>query len=239
MRSSKIRVAILDDHQSIIDGYIYRLQNVSEIEVVITATYSNDLEKALKKQPVDVLLLDISVPISESDPTPSPALYFIAKLLQQYPNLSILPISMYTERALIKAAVEAGASGYIFKDDRVTLRKIGSIIQSVANGGVYFSHKAHEILLKEYKDSTPLLTTRQVEVLSLFAAYPHMTSAQAAQRLDVADSTIRNILSAAYLRLNVPNRNSAILKAQQLKLLPEISPQIVELGNYKDIMGEQ
>jgi two-component system nitrate/nitrite response regulator NarL len=37
--SKKIRVAILDDHQSIVDGYLYRLQNAPDIEVVATAVY--------------------------------------------------------------------------------------------------------------------------------------------------------------------------------------------------------
>ena len=61
MPAEKVRVAILDDHQSIIDGYIYRLSSTPEIEVVATANYGEELEPVLAKYPADVLLLDLSV----------------------------------------------------------------------------------------------------------------------------------------------------------------------------------
>lgn len=231
MALKKINVAILDDHQSVIDGYLYRLQNVPEIEVVATASYGSEIEACLQEQPVNVLLLDISVPMSPEDPTPSPTLHFIAKLLREHKDLAILPISMHMERSLIKAAVGAGASGYVLKDDQSTLRKLDRVVLSVANGGMYFSKEAHKVLMHEPLTNQPILTTRQVEVLSLFAAYPHMTSADAARKLNVADSTIRNLLSDSYLRLGVPNRSSAIIKAQQLNLLPTVMSQFKDL-NY-------
>jgi hypothetical protein len=43
--SRKIRVALLDDHQSIIDGYIHRLNQKPEIEVVISSTFGDDWSK--------------------------------------------------------------------------------------------------------------------------------------------------------------------------------------------------
>ncbi len=234
MSQKKVNVAILDDHQSVIDGYLYRLQNVPEIHVVVTASYGNELEEALQKQTVNVLLLDVSVPMSLDDPTPAPTLHFIAKLLREHQGLAILPISMHTERSLIKAAVGAGASGYVLKDDQSTLRKLDQVILSIANGGMYFSKQAHHILMREPIAAQPILTTRQIEVLSLFAAYPHMTSAEAARKLNVADSTIRNLLSDAYVRLDVPNRSSAVIKAQHLNLLPTVMSKFKDMSHLVD-----
>ncbi|MCI0398697.1 MAG: hypothetical protein L0322_27725, partial [Chloroflexi bacterium] len=90
--SQKIRVAILDDHQSIIDGYIYRLSSAAEIEVVATAFYGRELEPMLAARPVDVLLLDVNVPTAPDNPNPYPILYEIPKLLQRYPNMNVLVI---------------------------------------------------------------------------------------------------------------------------------------------------
>jgi DNA-binding NarL/FixJ family response regulator len=59
--SPQVRVAILDDHQSIIDGYTYRLSVVPEIQIVAMAVYGEDLETMLASHKVDVLLLDVSV----------------------------------------------------------------------------------------------------------------------------------------------------------------------------------
>jgi two-component system, NarL family, nitrate/nitrite response regulator NarL len=66
-----IRVAILDDHQAIIDGYLFRLANAADIQVAATLSYGEDLEPALEKEPVDVLILDVQVPTSATTPTPT------------------------------------------------------------------------------------------------------------------------------------------------------------------------
>jgi two-component system nitrate/nitrite response regulator NarL len=60
--SDKIRVTILDDHQSIVDGYLYRLNKKPGIEVVAAIRFGEELEPTLAKYPTDVLLLDFSVP---------------------------------------------------------------------------------------------------------------------------------------------------------------------------------
>ncbi len=113
--TKKIRVTILEDHQSIIDGYLFRLSKIPEIEVVSTLLFGDDLEPTLEKIPTDVLLLDVNVPTSADNRNPYPILYLIPKLLDLYPKLALLVISMYAERSLICAIMEAGASGYVFK----------------------------------------------------------------------------------------------------------------------------
>src|SRR3990172_7740248 len=120
----KIRVAILDDHQSIIDGYLYRLNQAPDVEVVATATFAEDFETLLASHAVEVLILDIFVPTSPDNPSPYPILHAIPKWLQRYPHLAVLVISMYNRRTLIKSVVEAGASGYILKDDKPLIQEL-------------------------------------------------------------------------------------------------------------------
>ena len=122
--SSKIRVAILDDHPSIIDGFTYRLSMDPEIQIICTALFGEELEAMVANNPVDVLLLDISVPNSSQDHNPYPVLHTIPSLLKEYPGLNILVISMFTQRALIEALVNAGISGYIFKDDQTSIQQL-------------------------------------------------------------------------------------------------------------------
>src|SRR5262245_11807912 len=99
--SNKIRVTILDDHQSIIDGYRFRLANSSRIEVVDSILYGEGLSSSLEKFPTDVLLLDVNVPTAVDNPNPYPILHVIPDLLQKYASLAILVISMHAERGLI------------------------------------------------------------------------------------------------------------------------------------------
>lgn len=220
----KIRVTILDDHQNIIDGYMYRLSAAPQIEVAAAIHFGDELEATIADHPTDVLLLDVNVPTSAENPNPYPILHAIPKLLQTYAGLNILVISMYAERGLIRAVMDAGASGYILKDDQTTAQDLGSVVTSVAGGGIYFSQKAHQLYIKHLSREDELLTVRQLEALSLCASYPNDTTAEFAKRMSVSNSTVRNLLSAAYLKLGVNNRAAAIARAQQLGLITPIQP---------------
>ena len=223
--SKKISVTILDDHQSIIDGYLYRLSSHANIEVVSTITYGEELEPALAKYPTDVLLLDINVPTAPDNLNPYPILYVIPKLLQVYPDLNVLVISMFAERGLIRAVMESGASGYILKDDQTTIRNLANVVLLIAGGGIYFSPKAHQLLLTQKTIPTgQRLSTRQLEALSLCASYPNSSTAELAHKMSVTNSTVRNLLSGAYARLDVQTRAAALAKAKQLGLITPESP---------------
>ena len=119
---STIRVAILDDHQSIIDGFIYRLSMNPRIQITGTAIYGEDLKSMVADKEVDVLLLDVSVPNSPEDHNPYPILHIIPSLLKKNPKLNILIISMFTQPSLIDALVNTGISGYILKMTRLPSR---------------------------------------------------------------------------------------------------------------------
>ena len=222
---NKILLSILDDHQGIIDGYLYRLNGNPQIEVVATMAYGEDLEPTLAAHPSDVLLLDINVPTSPDNHNPYPILFTLPKLLDQYPDLAVLVISVHNERGLIRSVMEAGASGYILKDDQAMIRDLGNVIQSVADGGIVLSQPAHQLLLKHDPDlNNNQLTERQLEVLSLCAAYPDWTTAELSEKMSVTNSTTRNLLSGAYLRLDVHTRLAAVSKAREIGIITPLSP---------------
>lgn len=221
----KIRVMILEDHQSIVDGYIYRLSRNPQIEVALTLSHGDELEAALKAHPTEVLILDVQVPVSEENQNSYPILHVIPMLIQQYSDLAVLVISMHAERGLIRAVMEAGANGYILKDDHRSIRELGNVIQSIAGGGIYLSEKARVIFTKD-RDAAleEPLSARMLEIISLCAAYPNSKTAELAEKMRVANSTVRNLLSNAYLRLGVGNRAAAIAKARQLGIIPVDTP---------------
>lgn len=222
--SAKIKVGILDDHQSTIDGYIYRLSTSPNIEVVATASYGEELEAMVGSNNLDLLLLDVSVPTSPENPNPYPILHDIPKLLQKHTELDILIISMHNQRTLIKAVMESGASGYILKDDRQSILKLGEVITSVVSGGVYFSQQSYNLMTRKNGNDSSDLTKRQKEVLSLFASRPNSTTAMIAKELDILPSTVRNLLSSSYLRLGVTNRAAAIIRVRELGLITPNAP---------------
>jgi DNA-binding NarL/FixJ family response regulator len=175
----------------------------------------------LEKTSVDVLLLDVSVPVSAENPNSYPILHVIPGLLQKYPDMAILVITMHTDRGLIRAVMEAGASGYILKDDQAALTDLENIIGLVAGGGIHYSRIASETILENEK---PLLTKRQLEALSLCVSYPDSSTAELAEKMSISSSTIRNLLSTAYIKMDVRTRAAAVAKARQLGLISPESP---------------
>ena len=227
MPTKKIRVTILDDHQTILDGYRFRLGNSPRVEIVATIRYGDELPTTLQKYVTDVLLLDVTVPVSSDNPNPYPILHVIPDLLQKYPDLTILVISMHAERSLIRAVMEAGSSGYVLKEDQASLRDLENVVATVASGGIYLSRPASDVLLRgsEAKDNS-LLSKRQLEALSLCLSYPDYSTAELARKMSISNSTVRNLLSGAYLKLGVRSRIAGVDKARQLGLISPISPAV-------------
>ena len=222
MKNEKIRVGILEDHQSTIDGYLFRLSKHKNIEVVSTLSYGFQLAPMVDSLDPDLLILDVSVPTSPENSNPYPILFEIPDILQKHPEIAILVISMHNQRTLIKAVIEAGASGYILKDDREAVVNLGEIIKSVVDGGVYFSKQSFQLISQNEGDEYNL-TKRQKEVLSMCASRPNSTTAEIAEKLKINPSTVRNLLSTAYMRLNVKNRTAAIIKARELGLISPLA----------------
>lgn len=221
----KIRVAILDDHQSVIDGYVFRLSSNKRIQIVGSAKYGAKLDDLVGRGNVDVLLLDISVPTSEDNDNPYPVLSQLPKLHKQFPDMAILIISMHTERPLVRAVLEAGANGYLLKDDHDAIQQLAEAVALVSTGGTFLSKKLHSIYSQlGPMDAAQNLSKRQLEALSICAAYPEIKTGELAQKMDVAPSTVRNLLSHAYRRLHVPNRTAAIARARQLGLITPYAP---------------
>ena len=220
----KIRLTILESHQSVIDGYAFRLSMAPDIEIVAAIHYSNQLLPALAAHPADILILDFNICVSATEPQLVPIFPLISTLKLKYPHLAIVIITMFKEVILLKLALENGVSGYLFKDDRTQIRRLGSILRSIVAGGTFLSEQANELYLSTL-NSAPLLTMRQIEILSLSIANPDITTELIAKELDLAHSTVRNTLSQAYKKLGVTNHMAAIIKAREIGLVsPFIQP---------------
>jgi DNA-binding NarL/FixJ family response regulator len=163
---------------------------------------------------VDVLLLDAYLPAAAVNSSPFPVLVLLPTLLERYPNLRILIITMHNNRSFIEHAMESGASGFVMKNDYHAIENLDSVVRSIASGGVYFSQEISQLLLKNWGEGNRL-TSRQIDALAFCAAYPNETTAALARRLDIADSTMRNLLSAAYVKLGVRNRTAALEEAHR------------------------
>jgi DNA-binding NarL/FixJ family response regulator len=232
-----IHVAIVDDFPVILRGYEGSLANTPHIKIVGTALYGDELMPLLAQKHVDLLLLDLNVPISKENKMAYPIFHTIPQIIRMYPYLNVVVATMYADRSLIKAVIQTGVSGYILKDDLNAIQEFGAIITSIVrHNGRYWSPEVQRLLEqsknKKGKDE-PLLTPRQLQAISLCAAYPEQSTAQLAEYMCISDSTFRNHLTDAYFKLGVQSRGGAVAKARQLGLIVFDEP-----PSFSDLRGE-
>jgi len=216
--TNKIQIGILEDHVATAMGLKAHLNANPKLNVAWMAQYFEDLEGRLETYHTDILLLDVGLPKNPEENDPYPIFHVIPRLLEIYPEIKIMVISMHNRPALFKAIKSAGASGYILKHDVDSFNRLDEILLDVyEHDSIYYSLEILEVLSNP--DEKPALTRRQNEILSLISSQPGISNVELADMLYVAPSTVRNHLSDIYLKLGVNNRAAAIIKAQQLGLL--------------------
>jgi two-component system nitrate/nitrite response regulator NarL len=217
MKSNIINISILEDHQGIIDGYNLRLQDEKLFCIQETARFGNELDPMLETHPTDLLILDLDVPISQSNLNTFPTIQSIPKLTKKYPRLKILVISMHSQIVLVEKLIDLGISGYIFKSDADAIQNLAKIVLSIHRGETYFSQGVFTQLLSlKNRSAAAQLSPRQLEVLALCEEYPDSDSDELAKRLGISSSTFRNTLSSTYRRLGVHTRTAAVAYLQKL-----------------------
>jgi DNA-binding NarL/FixJ family response regulator len=210
-----IRVLLADDHPMVRYGIAAVLKDVPTIEVVGQASDGVELVELARDVQPDVVLTDLAMPRMSGAEA-------IAALRQECPDAAVLVLTMHVEDESVFAALRAGARGYLIKgaDGQEVVRAIESVAagdavygQAVANRIIAFFTGADD----EYTSRAfPDLTERERQVLDLMAV--GLRNREIATRLGLSDKTVRNHVSAILLKLQVPDRTAAALKAREAGL---------------------
>lgn len=107
--SIPINVVIADDHELFRDGLKLMLNSAEGINLVGEAWDGRELINLVKKQQPDVVVTDIKMPITDG----VEATKFI---MQHYPAIKVIALSMFDDEELILEMFEAGAIGYLLKN---------------------------------------------------------------------------------------------------------------------------
>ena len=138
----KIRVVIIDDHQSIIDGYMYRFSNYNDIEVVGTAKDGIEAESVTKDMKPDIVILNFSMPYRNGLET-------IPIIRQVSPESKILMVTMRSEKDLALQAIKAGAIGYVLKYDQQSMKRLAEIVYETMDNWIYISSEIMLTILEK------------------------------------------------------------------------------------------
>lgn len=179
---SPLRVLLIDDHTVVRQGVRMLLERAGEFEVSREAA---TLPEALApgKDP-DIVLTDLILSTEQGEEV-------VAALRNRYPHSPILVLSMMGDPAEVRAALSAGASGYLLKESAA--EELIQAMRSVARGEGYLQPSlgvamAHQGDLRNPAGFAIALTEREREVLQL-VVLGH-TNKQMAQMLGISMRTV-------------------------------------------------
>jgi len=219
-----ITVVSIDDHPLVRQGISHILSQASDIKLVGEGWAGEHVFSLVDQYRPHVLLLDIGLPAHaehkkniSTDRFPIiPALH---RLARQYPQTHTIIVSQYDTGSLIRAAIDAGVKGYLVKDDVLTT-ELCDAVRTVDNGGYYYSKIVQDRVLAMGERQNPTLASRQLEILSVFAARPDIPRVRIAEELSISEHTLNRYLNKIYEDLGVTNLAAALIKSMQLNLLP-------------------
>ena len=108
-QNQKIRLAIVDDHQIVIDGLVSVLQQHEALQIVVTANSGNEMLQLLQENEVDILLSDIMM-----DGMNGQQLSKAVK--EQFPQIKIIALSMNNSGEIVDNMInDANIVGYLLK----------------------------------------------------------------------------------------------------------------------------
>ena len=214
-----IRVVVLDDHALLREGVRSTLAREPDIVLVGEGSTGEHLELLLARHRPDVVLLDLRMPQREGETTrdgqPFQPQAAVTHMTSIYTETRFLVLSNDCTRGSIEAMMNAGASGYLVKEDRLTTH-LGLAIRTVHHGGVCVSPEVREVLSNSPRTAgLDQLSERQVEILEAMALQPNDLLVELAEQLGISESTLKRHAADIRLRLGVRTNTAAILKAVQ------------------------
>ncbi|MBS1916022.1 MAG: response regulator transcription factor [Bacteroidetes bacterium] len=183
-KNLSIKLAIVDDHQIVIDGLKLLLKGKKNFEIVAESSSANKMLELLQKNHVDVLVTDIMMQGMDGSE-------LSAKSKMQNPSLKILALSMSEDGYMItKMIEEINVDGYIPKASGK--KELIHAIEMIAEGKKYFSPKIvqqYEIYKKIKSDNEIFnLTSRELQVIDCMIQ--HMSNKEIANKLFISERTV-------------------------------------------------
>ncbi len=217
----KTRILLVDDHQLVRAGFRALLKQVPAVQVVAEAADGCEALDLFKRYRPDVVLIDIAMPRLNG-------LEAIARITKEFPNAMAIVLSMYANQEYVIQAMQAGARGYLLKEDAVS--ELKTAIKTVVSGELYFSPRISEQLTHPDLEKVgvrydPLakLTSRQCEILQLIAEGNN--TKEIAFLLKVSVKTVEAHRTHLMHRLGINDIPALVRQAMRSGLVPsESSP---------------
>ncbi|PXY20797.1 response regulator [Prauserella muralis] len=207
VRQRSITVFLVDDHAVVRRGLAAYLELTADLRVVGEAGGGDAALRRLaaSREPPDVVLMDLLMPGRDGIET-------TAAIVRRHPDVAVVVLSSFGEGERVRAALEAGASGYLLKD--ADPDEIADAVRAAARGETHLSGRVARCLTRELTaphSGLSALTARERDILKLVAR--GHSNREIANQLTISERTARTHVSNVLAKLSLASRTQAALLA--------------------------
>jgi DNA-binding NarL/FixJ family response regulator len=215
-----IRILLVDDQRLMREGLRTLLELEAGLEVVGEADDGLAALAAYEALLPDIVLMDIRMPNLDG-------VNATRRLRERWPQARVIILTTFDDDEYVFEGLRAGAQGYLLKD--VSGAELAEAIRTVAAGGALIEPSVARKVLAEFTRLAPAsppaapaggaeaLSEREGQILALLAQ--GLTNRQIAERLYLAEGTVKNYISSILQKLDVQDRTQAAVRAREMGLL--------------------
>ena len=213
MKNGKITLALVDDHQIVIDGLTSLLKGHDKFKFAFATTDSGEVLEKISQTPIDVLLTDVMMP-------KLPGNQLAKQVKEKFPDVKILALSMSGQGDLVNEMIEdADISGYVLKN--IGKQELINALEKIAAGGIYFSDEVIDELQrtsqrKKQKEEAHL-TAREIEIIKLIEK--ENNNKQIAETLFISERTVETHRKNIFRKTNTSSVIGLVKYAYEHKLI--------------------
>ena len=213
-KGTNIKTAVVEDIRDIREGLATLINFTDGFTCAGSYRSMEEAIPRIKNNVPDVLLSDIGLPGMNG-------IEGIGILKEQFPEMTVLMLTIYDDDERIFDAICAGASGYMLK--RTSPAKILENIREAVSGGAPMSPEVAARVIKLFREVRPPervdydLTPHETRLLKLLVEGHNYTTA--AEELSVSYNTIKFHMRHIYEKLQVHSKSEAVAKALQNRLV--------------------
>jgi len=214
-----IRLIIADDHEIFRDGLALMLSKQEAVTLVGQASDGHELLQLVDETKPDMVLTDIKMPRLDG-------ISGAKILLQRYPQLKIIALSMFEEEALIVEMLEAGAKGYLLKN--ADKKEILEAIITVNEGNIFYckhttAHLASLIVKSKFdsrlKGHSNLFNDREKDIIRLICR--QHTAQEIGDLLFLSKRTVEGYRTRILEKMDVKNTAGVVIYALKHNIIRE------------------
>ncbi|MBM7457940.1 response regulator [Rhodococcus coprophilus] len=205
------RVFLVDDHEIVRRGLVDLLSSVADFTVVGEAASVGEALARVPGSGADVVVLDVRLPDGNG-------VELCRELRNRMPGLRALMLTSYADDEALFDAIMAGASGFVLK--QILGTDLVSAIRTVGEGGSLLDSRATTALMERIRASRsadPLSELSEQERAVFELIGEGMTNREIAERLFLAEKTVKNYVSRLLSKLGMQRRTQAAVLATELR----------------------